>query len=368
MLKSKTMTEKSSITPKRKSGQKVTLTEIAKACEVTTMTVSRALRQDPGGLDSTRRRILEVADRMGYQPNGKVGRPRRSKDKPRVTVDVILGMSIAPWNLFYSQLLVSIEQELTRRGCDCVIRTCDGDYRQFLHLCETLRESTAAATLIVGYFPLEQLEAMFRFLPRAILVDHTGDPRLAFPYEFVAFDNVEAARLAVRHLVDLGRQRILLVTGVEYHGFSRDVEQGYREILQSRGIEVSPELIQRTDFSASGAHAVLCQIMDKKIPFDAVFSNDEMAIGILRALHDKGRRVPDDVAVAGCDGLPVGLQTIPSLTTVILDHNQLGQAAVEKILAEHKENASPCRLRLVPKLAVRESTTVSLPASAKPLP
>ncbi|MDD2706599.1 MAG: LacI family DNA-binding transcriptional regulator [Verrucomicrobiae bacterium] len=341
---------------RKNSKRKPSLAAIARACGVASMTVSRALRQDPRVQEDTRRQILAAAGKMGYQPSGRYGRPRVSTDKVRTPVDVVLGVSMAAGNLFYSQLLISIEQALAQRGCDCVIRTGNQDYDGFLRLCETLRESKAVATLLVGFFPVMQLQTLLQILPRALLVDHSGDPRLDCPYEFVALDNVEAARLAVRHLLGLGRRRILLMTGGKDHYFSRDIEQGWREILQSHDLPALPELICRADFTADGARSLLLQIMEHGMSFDAVFSNDEMGVGILRALHEKGKRVPDDVAVAGCDGLPVGRHTIPALTTVELDYRQLGQVAVERALAERPENAPPCRLRLVPQLVIRESS------------
>jgi DNA-binding LacI/PurR family transcriptional regulator len=128
-------------------------------------------------------------------------------------------------------------------------------------------------------------------------------------------------------------------------------------MLEGRAMNVLPELIGRADFSADNALTLLHQTMDQGLAFDAVFTNDEMAIGVLRALHERGKRVPEDVAVAGCDGLPIGLQTVPSLTTVALDYAQLGQAAVEKVLAERPADAPPSRVKLLPKLVVRESTS-----------
>ncbi len=337
--------------------QKTSLAAIAAACEVTTMTVSRALRQDGRVLESTRRRIVTMADKMGYLPaNKRAGRPRRASTTVRKSIDVIWGMAVAPENIFQSQLLIAIEQTLARRGCDCVIRTCGHDYDRFLRLCETLRDSSAAATLLVGDFQVEQLRTLIRLLPKSILVDQTDDPRLDGPYEFVAFDNVEAARLATRHLIQTGRRRIVLLTGPKDHCFSREIERGYRDVLESSDIAWDAKRIHYTNFSAHSAHALICQMIEKGADFDAVFTNDEMATGVLRALHEKGKRVPEDVAVIGCDGLPLGLQTIPSLTTVALDYDQLGRLAVESVLSDAGEKTAPQRLRLVPRLVVREST------------
>lgn len=339
-----------------RNGRRANITGIAKACGVSAMTVSRALRDDPRVLETTRRRILAAADRAGYQPNARAGRPRAVTKNVRPSVEVVLSVSQAPVSSFHYQLLLSIERELVRRGCDCVVRTCSDDYAQFLSLGESLRVSRALATLVVGHYPVEQLRTILQAVPQALLVDQSGDPTLEGPYEYVAFDNVEAARLAVRHLLDIGQRRILLITGKPEHYFSREIEQGYREVLATQGVPLENGWIRRADFTADGARSVLAQAMDERLPFDAVFTNDEMATGVLRLLFEKNQRVPSDVAVVGCDGLPMGLQTIPTLTTVALDYVALGQLAVEKALAKREPGAPLCRMRLIPRLVVREST------------
>jgi LacI family repressor for deo operon, udp, cdd, tsx, nupC, and nupG len=271
-------------------------------------------------------------------------------------VDVVLGASFAPGNLFCMRLLATIEQKLSREGYDCVVRTHDGGYDGFLSLCEALRTSDAAGTALIGYFPLDETQTLLDIAPDAVLLDYTGHPGLRLRYESIAFDNVEAARLAVRHLVDIGRRRIALLRGPQEHFFSRDVEMGYLEVLRDAGLTTDNDLILEADFSPERAGAILREALESGQDIDAVFTNDEMAVGLLRVLHDMGRNVPGDIAVAGCDGLPIGLHTIPSLTTVIMDYRKMGELAVRRILDRRPSFASEQHIRLRPVLEVREST------------
>jgi LacI family transcriptional regulator len=350
----------------KSNDKKITLATIAAACQVTIMTVSRALRGDPKVSMRTRRLVIETAAKLNYQPkSGRRGRPRRPLDRQSLTVDLVWGISTAPMNLFHSQLLISIEQELAKRSCDCVVRTCTEDYELFLHLCEMLRSSTAVATLIMGNFQFKQLQTLVEILPRPMLVDHTGDSRIGKPYAFVAFDNVEGARLAIRHLMELGHRRVLLIIGPKDHYFTRDVEVGYREIYRDWEIPVDPELIQYTDFSAAEACAVVHRTIESGTTFDAIFTTEAMSAGTLRALHDKQKRIPDDVSVVSCQGLGLGRHTIPALTMVGLDYKELGRVAVERILANDATTAIPCRMRLVPTLSVEESTAKRIQPQSK---
>ena len=114
---------------------------IAEKCGVSAMTVSRALRQDPAVAEDTRKRIVAAAEELGYQPRARQGRPRRKKRQPNPTVDIVLSLSVAPASMFKTELLVSIEQELSARGYDCLVRTAGPEYSQFLSLYQGLEQS-----------------------------------------------------------------------------------------------------------------------------------------------------------------------------------------------------------------------------------
>lgn len=335
---------------------KKTLGLIADKCGVSIMTVSRALRNSSAIKESTRSRIVEVAEQVGYQRKVKSGRPRHVSENPHRTVDVIMTMLESNAPAFYLKLLVSIERELAQRQYDCVIRTYNGEYSQFLSLCEVLRETSGSGTLILGYVEIEQLKAIFDITPQTVLVDNTGDPGFDYPYEFVGFDNVEAARLGVRHLIRTGCEKIMLIKGFPNHYFSREIEQGYREILMREYGCVDGKLIRETGFSADSAYETVMSAVEEGIKFDAVFTNDEMACGVYRALHEQGLGIPGDVSICGCDGIPIGRHLIPKLTTVILDYEQLGKISVEYLLDDNRRISLPQRIRLVPELKVREST------------
>ena len=114
-----------------------------------------------------------------------------------------------------------------------------------------------------------------------------------------------------------------------------------------------------TDFTADDAYAAMVCALNANMQFDAVFTNDEMASGVYRALQERGLKIPQDVAVCGCDGLPIGTHLFPRLTTVVLDYEALGRMAIKYVLEAGGDHRVPCRVRLLPSLAVRESTVCS---------
>lgn len=334
----------------------VNMAAIARLCKVSAMTVSRAFRRDSYVTPAVRERILKTAAKMSYQSDGWMGRPRGQSKKSRMTVRVIVGGQIGGTNFYHAFLLGSIERILAQHRCDCHLRTCDGGYNNFAWLCDILRSENNVPTMIVGYFPVAKISALMAAAPGALLVDYTEDPCLTHHYNCAGFDNIEAGRIAVRHLLEIGRKRVLLVKGHRDHFFSSEIESGYCEVLRQNGIKLDKALIVSADFTAAGAYHHVMKIIKCGLDFDAVFTNDEMALGIMRALAEKGRKIPGDVAVVGCDGLPYGSFLRPSLTSVVMNHAELGRTAVEYLLSRNTSKSAVKHIRLLPKLIAREST------------
>lgn len=334
----------------------ISIAYIAEICEVSAMTVSRALRNNPCVKESTRRMIVKTAEELGYIRSPRLGRPAAGGARIPQTVELIISVTGRNISIFHSKLLAVIERELSKEGCDCIIRTCGGDYEQFLTLLENIRNSKAAATVLIGGFTPEYLRSLLAAVPNAVLLDDPGNSARDIPYESFTFDNVQAAQIAVSHLLAKNRKRILLLCGFDEHFFTQEMIEGYRETLAANGLEMNEELVHNSDFTAEGACEVINSVLDRKISFDAVFTTDEMAAGVYRALLKRGLKIPEDVAVCGCDGLPLGLHLYPQLTTVVLDYEELGRRTIRHLLHERKLNNSLSRLRLLPHLEPREST------------
>jgi DNA-binding LacI/PurR family transcriptional regulator len=329
---------------------------IAKICGVSSMTVSRALRGSDAVKEATRLKIIETAEEIGYIRNPAMGRPVQEEAIKRSTVDLVVGTTGKNLSVFSSQLVYSLEQQLIEENCDCILRTYTGEYKQFLNLLKNIRESNSEIIMFIGSFEVEHLKAMLDVCPGALLIDNPGDPSLETIYESFCFDNAEAARIAVRHLLDCGRQNILLVSGEKGHFFSKEIEQGYRDAVSAAGFSVNDDLVVNADFTADSAYAVLKSLFGNAVKFDAVFTNDEMASGVYRAIIENGMKIPQDISVVGCDGLPLGKHLIPKLTTIKLDYEELAKRAIRHLLYDRKLTQTACRLKLLPELEVNESS------------
>jgi DNA-binding LacI/PurR family transcriptional regulator len=172
----------------------------------------------------------------------------------------------------------------------------------------------------------------------------------------VTLDDCESARRAVRHLLDLGHPTVRHLAGPLRWEAARCRMQGWRDTLETAGAPVHEPL--QGDWNArSGYEAGRVLAADPAV--SAVFAaNDQMAIGLLLALHEAGRGVPDDVSVVGFDDVPAAAYLIPPLTTLRQDFADKGRRAVEMLLAQIEQPGSaPIPVRIAPELIVRASTS-----------
>ena len=331
------------------------LKDVASACGVSVMTASRAFRESSSILPRTREKILEAAERMGYCYTQRRGRAVLEKSANLQQVQLIFGNASNRMYYFHMRLLTSLEQHLAQSGLECLIRTCNGNYPIFVRLLDRARSDLSIGTFILGTFVQEQLETLLDVIPNAILIDNRAKKTVTRKFTSLSFDNRNAANLAVEHLHERGRKRILLICGPEDHFFTEELIQGYRDAHNALDLPVDEHLIRHTDFSASGSASVMRQVLAEGLRFDAVLTNDEMAAGVYRVLYENNIRIPDDVAVCGCDDLPIGAQLYPSLTTISLNYNDLASCAVQTLLSMSRTPVFP-EIRLPVALRPGSST------------
>ncbi|MFE3829784.1 LacI family DNA-binding transcriptional regulator [Streptomyces sp. NPDC059092] len=152
---------------------------------------------------------------------------------------------------------------------------------------------------------------------------------------YVAADDRDGAREMVRHLVRGGRRRIATVTGPLDTPGGTERLAGYREVLAESGIEADDRLVAAGDYSRASGEAAAVELLRRAPDLDAVFvASDLMARGVLAALGDAGRRVPEDVAVGGFDDSPAALDTRPALTTIRQPWDRISAEMVRVLLAQ----------------------------------
>ncbi len=300
-----------------------TIADVARLADVSSMTVSRVLNGLPNVSPATRERVIRAMDQLGYRPNvlARSLVSGRSRTIGVVTFDTTL---FGP-----GSALLGIERAARRRAYGVNIETLERLDRPAL----TTAVRSMADRLVEGVIviaPHVSAAGALSDAPRnvpivAVEAAHKGEVPL------VAVDQVLGARLATRHLLDLGHPTVWHIAGPMDWFESQQRIEGWREVLAEAGA-AAPRLLRGDWTARSGYLAGLQLIADGARPGAVFAANDQMALGLLHAFHEHGIRVPQDASVVGFDDIPDAEFFTPSLTTVRQDFDEMGRQGVELLV------------------------------------
>jgi len=300
----------------------VTVRDIAIAAGVSIGTVSRALKNQRGLSDDTRRQVREVARQLGYDP----GRLRSAKARRLVFV-VHRHHSSFSVNPFFSQVLHGVEETCREFGMVPTMLSA-GPADPVRNL---LRMHEPDALLAAGFFETEVIDLLRGMdLPLALVDFWMPGCRTVNP------DNLHGGFLATRHLLQRGYRRVAYLAGSLAHFSIRERERGYRKALFDAGVLADPnlEVVSPPGMDpALGAEAAMRELLKLRPRPDAVFAyNDMAALAAIRVCQSVGLRVPEDIAFVGFDDIPAATYGSMGLTTLRVDKEALGRTGVELVV------------------------------------
>ncbi len=327
--------------------RRITIEDVARSAGVSRQTVSRAVNDKPEIDPATRQRVLRVAESMGYRPS----RFARGMVGPHLTT---LGLVIADvLNPFFPEVVSGVLAAADERGWQVAIYSTGS----------ALERETAVARTVVDH-----VDACVAFLldPGAIeLIHRSGMPFVLLDNEHrppaVSGGRIDFAtgmRHAVGHLVERGHRRIAMLDDrgrpdAGGHGTRHSLFLGAAAEL---GLPADEEWVFPAANSLEGGAAAMDDVLAGGFGATAVLGyNDLIAIGAMRRARDRGMRVPQDCAFVGCDGLTLSRLVDPPLTTLTVDKELLGRAAVRQVAAQ-MTGAGTGETVIVPRLVVRESS------------
>ncbi|MGW3014166.1 LacI family DNA-binding transcriptional regulator [Streptomyces sp. NPDC001219] len=335
------------------------LSDIAAQAEVSEATVSRVLNGRAGVAAGTRRRVLAALDVLGYE------RPVRLRRRSAGLVGLVIPELTNPIFPAFAQI---IEQSLAGHGYTPVLCTQMPGGATEDELVEQLEERGVTGIVFLSGLhadtradPSRYARLASRGVPFVLINGY--NPRIDAP--FVSPDDGAAARMAVRHLAELGHERIGLAVGPARYVPSRRKAEGFVAALEesfglSRG--QAERRLQHTLFSVEGGHAAAAALLDAGCT-GVVCGSDLMALGVVRAARQRGLDVPADVSVVGFDDSQLIAFTDPPLTTVRQPVQAMATAAVGALIEEIHERprehrTAPRHTEFVfrPELVVRGST------------
>jgi len=323
-----------------------TIKDVARVAGVSVATVSRALNGAENVLPDTRQRILDVARELRYSPSGAA----RSLITRRT--DTVGALLPDLHGEFFSELIRGIDQAARARGLHLLLSSSHDDADEAAAALRAMNGRVDGLLVMSPHADDDFLsQNLPPNLPAVLLNSGVREPT----QRVFAVDNFGGARTMTEHLVATGRRRIAFLGGPAANFEARERERGYRAGLPA-GIE--PRLLQG-DFSEGGgqrAGAALLALPAAERP-DAVFAaNDIMAIGLLGSLLAGGLRVPEDIALAGFDDIPVARYVSPALTTMRVPIAAMGGQALEALAAALDSEATEAATTVMPvQLVVRRS-------------
>lgn len=305
----------------------VRLQDVAEHAGVSMKTVSNVVRNYEHVSPQMRERVQRAIDELGYRPNIMGRRLATGRTG-------LLALAFADVTLpYFAELARVVADEAERRGYRVLLEQTEGTI-EGERAVVSAGESGLVDGMIFQPSVMNSAElAQSRIdIPLVVL----GENAAPLTVDRIMIDNVEAARAATEHLLALGRRRIAFAghEGSRPTRTSKLRMAGYQQALEDAGLTPEPELlISSVAVSAGNAVRAVGAALDAGLRFDGLVCRDDLAaIGALRALQERGIRVPDDVAITGWDNTPMTAVTYPSLTTVAPDMRALAARAVEMLL------------------------------------
>ncbi|MFC6715646.1 LacI family DNA-binding transcriptional regulator [Branchiibius cervicis] len=330
--------------------------DVAERAGVSVRTVSNVVNDFVHVSQDTRERVLAAVAELGYRPNLAARELRTGRSG---TVSLVVPEIDSP---YFSDLASRMVRAGEAIGLTVHIAQSDGDPdRERALLAGPPGREVDGVVISPWALAADDVRPRGDGPPVVMLGERPGQGSV----DRVAIDNVAAARDAVAHLLSRGRRRIAAV-GLQPHRANETSalrREGYRQAVAAAGgtHQLGLEVVTQTLHRSDGAAAVR-RLLEEGSDFDALFCfTDELALGAMRALHDAGLRVPDDVAVVGFDGIQDGAFSVPSLTTVRPDVTRIAELALAA-LGRHQagEESTPTEYVAPHRLVVRESSCACL--------
>lgn len=329
-----------------KGSRSPAMTDVARLAGVSHQTVSRVLNDHPNVKEQTRLRVRAAIAELGYRPN-RAARALVTGRSQLIGVVARNSMLYGP-----ASMLTEFEQAAADAGFAVSVGSVRELDRDSISAVVERHLDQRVAGLVVIAQTASATEALAEIPAEVPVVFIDGDP--AAGRSLVTVDQVAGARAAVRHLLEAGHETVWHVSGPVDWFDSAGRISGWRQTLQEAGREVPPLL--SADWSAGEGYRA-GQMLARMPEVTAVFAaNDHLALGVLRALHERGRRVPHDVSVVGFDDVPEASYFIPPLTTVRQAFGDVARAALTLLLGQMKAEPGAADTVIVPaQLVVRES-------------
>lgn len=335
--------------------QRTTVYDIARELNLTASTISRALNNHPAISDRTKKLVIRMSERLGYQPHRMAAALRNGKTK-------IIGVIVpAADRNFFASIVRGIEEKANEAKYQVIICQTYEDPAKEEAAIEALLNTGVDGIIASLSKRTEDFNHYTKVRSKGIpliLFDRTND---LLGVSHVVIDDYTVSYHAVTHLIDQGCKRIAHFTNVEKINIYKERLRGYITALQDHGLPFDARLVVESDLQMEDGRRSMKHLLAQDEMPDAVFSSSDLgAVGALQVLKENNIRVPDQVALVGFSNEPFTMFCDPPLSTVDQRCKQMGNIASEMFLDEVSLTGNiefiPKKIVLMPELIIRQSS------------
>lgn len=301
---------------------KVSIRDISEITGFSPATVSNALNHKRGVNKDTAAEVFRVAKEIGYISESSI-------TKIKLVIFRKNG-SIVDDTPFFPSLINGFEQECRHFGYEMVICNVDqrdSDYEKQVR--NLITESGSAIVVLATEMMDGDLEIYKKAVCPLVILDHWSE---SMEFNAVLINNADAARMATEHLISNGHRQIGYIRGAyRIKGF-RSRFSGFQIALRKHGLEYKENFVFTVATTLNGAYQDMLAYLDKKPELPTAFfaDNDLVALGVMKALQERGHRVPEDISIVGFDDLPFSEISSPRLSTMKVPNTEMGKLAVRR--------------------------------------
>ncbi|GER66441.1 catabolite control protein A [Weizmannia acidilactici] len=329
----------------------VTIYDVAREANVSMATVSRVVNGNPNVKPTTRKKVLEVIDRLGYRPNA-VARGLASKKTTTVGV-IIPDVS----NMLYAELARGIEDIATMYKYNIILSNSDQNKEKELHLLNTMLGKQVDGIVFMSGNITEEHIAEFEKSSVPIVLAGSIEPFNKIPS--VNIDYKKATVEVISEFVKKGHKEIALVIGPLHDAINRELRlEGYKEALAEAGIEFDEDYVIEGDYTYDSGIEAWQRLQElDKAPTAVFVGNDEMALGVIHGAQDAGVKIPDELEVVSSDNTRLAEMVRPQLTSVVQPLYDIGAVSM-RLLTKYmnKETVAENKVILPHRIEYRNST------------
>tara|TARA_R110002050_G_scaffold223338_1_gene359103 strand:+ start:10222 stop:11250 length:1029 start_codon:yes stop_codon:yes gene_type:complete len=306
----------------------VTIYDIAKKLNLSTSTVSRALKNHSSISKKTTKTVNDTAKIMGYTPNTLASSLRSNKTK---TIGVLISRINRP---FMSSLINGIEEIAQKAGYNVIITQSHDSYKDEVDLAQALYNSRVSGVICSLAMETTKIDHFQQFIDKGIPLVFVDRVPKGFNTYKVMIDNYSAGLKATKHLIEQGCTRIAHIGGLKFRNIYNERERGYRDALQQNNLPVDEDLIVHVNtMSYEEGEKATNKLLDLENPPDGIFSsNDTTAVAAIQVAKNRGLKIPKDIAIIGFNNDPISHIIDPGLSTISHPAFEMGKTSSKKIL------------------------------------